>query len=154
MPLSENTYGDNSKMLQKDPIYDLSDPSFAQKLNFRPHNPEPGYLERCKRIPRFHGFKTLSQADMKERKRTQVPEGDFQDRKHPFGGATEAIPVPIYKGSILEKRQQSLTGKETFNGKISGEDGRPGWHWCAGVRGGISRLTVHSVRDIYHVGGE
>ncbi|KAF8423223.1 hypothetical protein EV426DRAFT_710610 [Tirmania nivea] len=118
MPLNENTYGNSSKTLERelvDPIYDLSDPSFAQKLNFQPHKPEQGHLENCKKIPRFHGFKTLSQAEMKERKRVQVPEWEFQDREHPFGGRTESIPVPIYKGSILEKRQQSLTGKETFD---------------------------------------
>jgi len=150
MPLAENTYGASNTALERgfpDPIYDLSDPSFAQKLNFQPHKPGPGYLEKCKKIPRFHGFKTLSQADMKERKRIQVPEWEFQDREHPFGGRTEAIPVPIYKGSILEKRQQSLTGKETFDGKLSG-----GENTCAGARD--IKADSHSVRDIHHVGGE
>jgi len=158
MSLNETTYGNNSKTLERglvDPIYNLSDPSFAQKLSFQPHKPDAGVLEKCKKIPRFHGFKTLSQTDMKERKRAQVPTWEFQDRKHPFGGGTEAVPVPIYKGSILEKRQKPLTGKDTFDGKLSAEEDHlmAGWHWYADVGGGTSRLTAHSIRDIHPVGG-
>ena len=150
MPLNGNMYENSNTTLEGglvDPIYDLSDPSFAQKLNFQPHKPEPGYLEKCKKVPRFHGFRTLSQADMKERKRVQVPEWEFQDRdrdrEHLFGGRAEAIPVPIYKGSILEKRQQSLTGKEAFDGKHSRT-----------TRVQDLKADCHSVRDIHHVGGE
>lgn len=154
MTLNENTYGNSNKALERrlgDPIYDLSDPGFAQKLNFQPHKPGEGYLDNCKKIPRFHGFKTLSQADMKERKRVQVPEWEFQGRGHPFGGGTEAIPIPIYKGSILEKRQQSLTGKETFDGKLSGAEENS---IALAYRCRRHQADSRSVRDIHHVGGE
>lgn len=105
------------KSEQVEPIYNLDDPRFAQKLDFRPHKPGPGYLDECKKIPRFYGFKTLSQADLKERKRVPVADSEFQNGKPPSNVRASDVQIPIYKGSILEKRQQSLTGKETFNGK-------------------------------------
>lgn len=101
-----------------DPVYDLGDQNFPQKLDFRPHKPGPDYFERCKVIPRFYGFKTLSQADMKERKRVLVQESEFQGQKNAMNGKFSALEIPVYKGIILEKRQQPLTGKETFDGKL------------------------------------
>lgn len=104
-----------SKDSHIDAIYDLDDPHFFEKLVFRPHRAAPGLVEKCKHIPRFHGFKTLTESELKERKRKPVPQWEFQG---PMSMSPEVLEseIPIYKGSILEKRQQPLTGKDTFDG--------------------------------------
>lgn len=119
MPSDKPQYEHGARICKQglvDPVYDLDDQNFPQKLDFRPHKPGLGYLERCKVIPKFHGFKTLSPADMKERKRVLVQESEFQSQNHAVNGRFSASEVSVYKGIILEKRQQSLTGKETFDG--------------------------------------
>ena len=121
IPSDKSQYQHGARVCQQrlvDPVYDLGDQDFPQKLDFRPHKPSPGYLERCNVTPRFHGFKTLSPADMKEKKRALVQESEFQSQSQGVNGRFSALEVPVYRGTILEKRQQSLTGKETFDGKF------------------------------------
>ncbi|KAI5789733.1 hypothetical protein DFH27DRAFT_527800 [Peziza echinospora] len=93
-------------------MYRFNDDNFLRRLNFRPHKPAPGVKGKCNEIPRFLRFKELTEAEMKEKKRIPVPESELQLS----GAASSSTPldIPIYKGTILEKRQKPLTGKESF----------------------------------------
>ena len=112
-----------------DTMYRFNDDNFLRKLNFRPHKPAPGVKGKCNEIPRFLRFKELTEAEMKEKKRIPVPESELQLS----GAASSSTPldIPIYKGTILEKRQKPLTGKESFEGKI-----HPKWPKDKCVNGG------------------